>query len=784
MLLFGLIIICLVANVCSQACSGARCGDCLINDGCGWCKDSEFSFPRCAPINQLTDNGCVAVIKRKEHVVQLLQNDEFSDGGPGLEPVQIKPQRIKIRLTPNSQLRNVMVFYKIAKNFPLDLYFLNDPSYTMRQLTSSLNLLANDIANDIATLTTDFTFGLGTSMDKVVSPFTRQDPKYLATPCGTTSIPCDFPYSFIHRQSLTNDITAFTNAVRGVNTTGNQDIVEGLLDGLMQVMVCGDRIGWRKKSRRMVIYATDINFHHAGDGRVAGILQPNDGLCHLDSNGKYTMAEVQDYPSVGQILQKARENNINIIFVIGGAENEFIRNNYYDKFATYLPGGFNNASELTTDGSNILNIVGSSYRRLRETVKLVMTKVPEELDVEIYSNCRTGRILDKTNNCTGLTLEKWTNFTLFLFSNMTTCPDQRTVNFTIFPEGLEERVEIEVEHVCDCDCQLEPEAESNSTRCNQRGTYECGVCHCNEGWSGDSCECDERGSETEACGTEAGICSNAGNCTCRKCDCFEGFSGDKCECNDRNCPYFNGNLCGGPSNGRCSCGSCVCDPAYSGRACDCMTSTEACKDSNGTLCSDKGNCVCGKCECSAGFRGEVCERCQSCPGTCSTNNDCVECVGFNQGAYNQSVCLSKCGNVETVAIFLEPGNETTTTSCILQDNFGCLIYYNVYETDTGRFVQVRSVKRCPPGPADPVTVGLSVSGAFFLVGIILLLIWKLLTMLYDKLEYSHFETEIKNPVWEKSENPIYKECVTTVQNPMHDIADVSHDEIANETSHI
>lgn len=135
------------------------------------------------------------------------KNDEFSDGGPGLEPVQIKPQRIKIRLTPSksvifvkrkclsninffqksvklwkescsliicglilymheervtiitcftglnygcnilsdSQLRNVMVFYKIAKNFPLDLYFLNDPSYTMRQLTSSLNLLANDI---------------------------------------------------------------------------------------------------------------------------------------------------------------------------------------------------------------------------------------------------------------------------------------------------------------------------------------------------------------------------------------------------------------------------------------------------------------------------------------------------------------------------------------------------------------------------------------------------------------------------------------------------------------
>lgn len=46
-------------------------------------------------------------------------------------------------------------------------------------------------------------------------------------------------------------------------------------------------------------------------------------------------------------------------------------------------------------------------------------------------------------------------------------------------------------------------------------------------------------------------------------------------------------------------------------------------------------------------------------------------------------------------------------------------------------------------------MGLSVSGAFFLVGIILLLIWKLLTMLYDKMEYAHFESEINNPVWEK-----------------------------------
>ena len=50
-----------------------------------------------------------------------------------------------ILLYLDRRLRDVEIFYKIAKNFPLDLYFLNDPSYTMRSLASSLNSLANDI---------------------------------------------------------------------------------------------------------------------------------------------------------------------------------------------------------------------------------------------------------------------------------------------------------------------------------------------------------------------------------------------------------------------------------------------------------------------------------------------------------------------------------------------------------------------------------------------------------------------------------------------------------------
>lgn len=74
----------------------------------------------------------------------------------------------------------------------------------------------------------------------------------------------------------------------------------------------------------------------------------------------------QDYPSIGQIIQKAKENNINIIFVIGGNSSELnnqqVRNLFYDKLATLLPGGTPRASELSTDARNILDIVSANYR--------------------------------------------------------------------------------------------------------------------------------------------------------------------------------------------------------------------------------------------------------------------------------------------------------------------------------------------------------------------------------------------------------------------------------------
>jgi hypothetical protein len=66
-------------------------------------------------------------------------------------------------------------------------------------------------------------------------------------------------------------------------------------------MACQERVGWRNYSRKIILVATDRDYHNAMDGKLLGILEPNDGICHLDESGYYTESKYQDYPSVSHI---------------------------------------------------------------------------------------------------------------------------------------------------------------------------------------------------------------------------------------------------------------------------------------------------------------------------------------------------------------------------------------------------------------------------------------------------------------------------------------------------
>lgn len=105
--------------------------------------------------------------------------------------------------------------------------------------------------------------------------------------------------------------------MQAANVSGNLDAPEGGFDAIMQAVVCTNEIQWREKARRILLFSTDAGFHYAGDGKLGGIVTPNDGQCHLDSASReYTHSALLDYPSLSQINSKIQEHKVNIIFAV------------------------------------------------------------------------------------------------------------------------------------------------------------------------------------------------------------------------------------------------------------------------------------------------------------------------------------------------------------------------------------------------------------------------------------------------------------------------------------
>lgn len=53
-----------------------------------------------------------------------------------------------------------------------------------------------------------------------------------------------------------------------------------------------EKIGWRNDSLHLLVFVSDSDSHFGMDSKLAGIVIPNDGDCHLDSNNEYSMSTV------------------------------------------------------------------------------------------------------------------------------------------------------------------------------------------------------------------------------------------------------------------------------------------------------------------------------------------------------------------------------------------------------------------------------------------------------------------------------------------------------------
>ncbi|XP_033097330.1 integrin beta-1-like [Anneissia japonica] len=763
-------------------CTAAKsCGDCMVQSAeCAWCKSTTISSNKCDVPESLIAKGCP-----KEDIVQpksgltIIKDVELSNAGDAAvgEAVQVKPQQIELELRPGDTYQ-VEVNIRQAEDYPLDLYYVMDVSSSMIDDLATVGKLGNDLASTMANITRDFRLGFGAFVDKVVMPYV--DLTKLNNPCeGTTLLDkkCQPPFSFQNALSLTNQTNLFQEAVSDLQPSGSLDYPEGGLDALMQAASCQDIIGWRERARHLLFYTTNSAFHIAGDGKLGGIVKANDGKCHTNPvTGYYTMQDQLDYPSVSQLSQVLEANSILPVFAVTS-----------DVIAQYekLPAFFHEAevTEISEDSSNVVDVIKAIYDSITSKVEMddnITGDLKDFISVNYTSFCYAS-LTGKPNSkeCEGLALGDTISFSLNITVNKTLCDEEKkSRSFKVGPVSFVEKLDILVKAICDCDC--EQNKEPVSPKCTDgNGTFVCGGCVCNKGRSGAFCECDQEESEEidPKCvkkGDEA-PCSSRGQCNCGLCICRDTtpprlVQGDYCECDTNDCIDPNSNkICAG--SGKCLCtpnvkSICVCDEGFTGEFCDCSMSNYSCIAPNGELCNGKGQCDCGKCDCIDGFDGKTCECGDECESECEANQACVKCE-FEEGEYFvNGQCDEKCKMKYRKVKVLEDtvGN---ARKCKYTDENQCVVTYTQEILPDGTLeLIIKEDPECYGGP-DVLWIIIGIIIGIILVGLALLLIWRLLTFIHDKREFEQFEKERQEAKWEGGHNPLYKPSTSTFKNPMY-----------------
>uniref|UniRef100_A0A669FA26 Integrin beta n=1 Tax=Oreochromis niloticus TaxID=8128 RepID=A0A669FA26_ORENI len=685
---------------------------------------------RCDLKSNLLAAGCTtSALEFPTSKLQVIEDRPLSNKAAGAtqDVTQIKPQKIHITLRPNDAKR-FTVKVRQVEDYPVDLYYLMDLSYSMNDDLTRLRTLGKGLAEAMNRTTSNLRMGFGAFVDKPLSPYMYISPKEaVKNPCYSINTTCLPQFGYKHVLSLTEEVGRFTEEVKKQMVSRNRDAPEGGFDAIIQAAVCKEQIGWRPDASHLLIFTSDAKTHVALDGRLAGIVQPNDGRCHLNSDNMYSKSTTMDYPSLALITEKMSENNINLIFAV---TNPVVT--LYQNYSELIPG--TTVGTLSNDSGNVIQLILKAYKKIRSKVELELQGVPEELSLSFNATCLNGEVIPGLKSCSGLKIGDTVSFSVE--ARARGCPSKKKKTFIIKPVGFKDALSITVTFECDCKCQAK--AQPDSPKCsNGNGTFECGMCLCHQGRLGPHCECaegDYNPMAQDRCsgpagsgGPQSAICSGRGDCVCGQCVChssdFGKVWGKLCECDDFNCLRYKGELCSG--HGVCNCGFCQCAPDWQGENCNCSRRTDTCMSSVGLLCSGRGQCVCGACECTQpGAYGATCDKCPTCPDL----------------------------------------HDTNAVNCTYKDENDCVERFQYYEDASGKSILfVVKEPDCPKGP-DILVVLLSVAGAILFLGLAALLIWKLLVTIHDRREFAKFEEERARAKWETGHNPLYKGATSTFTN--------------------
>lgn len=116
--------------------------------------------------------------------------------------------------------------------------------------------------------------------------------------------------------------------------------------------------------------------------------------------------------------------------------------------------------------------------------------------------------------------------------------------------------------------------------------------------------------------------------------------------------------------------------------------------------------------------------------------------------------------VENLPTDLDPNEK----QCRWTDEKDCVILYRYnYDENQELVVYAQNNIVCPEPPNILAWV-MAVVGSIVVIGLLTLIVWRVLTEIYDRREYAKFENEKARSNWARQENPLYRKATTTHQN--------------------
>ena len=687
---------------------------------------------------------------------------------------------------------------KPAENFPLDLYILMDLSNSFRDDLIQVKKLAPSLANSLSNLTDDSLIGFGTFTDKRTPPFTSNKQldlgwTYNGMPSCQETRECSLPIAFEHVSDLTNSSEEFNSTIQGVILSTSADAPEGTLDAMMQAVVCNKVIGWRDKSRKVLLVMTDAVVHSAGDGKLAGIVRQNDELCHTMYDPEhdkihYISSAEYDYPSLEQLRLVMRRNSIVPVFAVTTDIQDYFQL-IKDRLNSFI-------TTIAEDSSNLLSVIEEAYNDIISRVSLDYDS-PEFLDTSLSFKCPTGQNGssfrdDECDDIDGEEVQINMTITLTSCSSDVSGGNVYPLEVTVLGFG---RFTVNIQGECECDCDKENTV--NESRC-VNGDLRCGRCYCDDLWNGSRCDCSRNpcpifnGRECNG----RGRCDGCGSCVCDNIASPQNninnpiILGDACECSNFECETNSAGLvCSG--RGSCECDingvhSCNCSVStltgerHSGDVCQC--STDHCinpRNITSGMCSGHGQCeICATqpCICDDNYLGEYCQSFfDSIINNCgSADEGCVKCYGEAAEEKNAgSSCNATCVNYEAVfssqpSNYQIPGTiNDSTRECSISTTECTYIYY-VGTTLSSELIYIVEPRDCLLIPIWAIAVIIVV--ALLIIGVIILGVIKLCIMWQDYREYKTFMYEVNKSDKMLQSNPVYQDPITHVDNPLHEKA--------------